>query len=104
MDQICGEVALNKDRGNVAFCQQRKPCLVMSPSSLKSGVASSGAWLQDASIRDNILFALPYEANRYNKVVEACCLLTDFRLFESGDLTQIGERGILLYVFHKGSR
>lgn len=52
------------------------------------------AWLESKSIRDNILFALPYDEERYRQVVEACALVVDFSTFKSGDLTEIGENGV----------
>ncbi|CAG8739858.1 46446_t:CDS:10 [Gigaspora margarita] len=54
------------------------------------------AWLQNASIRDNVLFGLPYNENRYNQVIKACALEKDFQILEDGDLTEIGEKGITL--------
>lgn len=54
------------------------------------------AWIQNATIRDNILFGKPYDAQRYNEVVMACALLPDFAALSGGDLTEIGERGITL--------
>ncbi|CAG8580609.1 39229_t:CDS:10 [Gigaspora margarita] len=53
-------------------------------------------WLQNATIRDNILFGLPYNENRYNQVVKVCALEKDFQIFEDGDMTEIGEKGITL--------
>lgn len=53
-------------------------------------------WVQNATIRDNILFGLPYDAEKYDKIVQACCLGDDFKQFEGGDLTEVGERGITL--------
>ncbi|KND00323.1 uncharacterized protein SPPG_04647 [Spizellomyces punctatus DAOM BR117] len=62
------------------------------------GVAyvSQTAWLQNASIRDNICFGDPYDPIRYNKVVRACALVKDFETLAGGDLTEIGEKGINL--------
>ncbi|CAG8595915.1 10607_t:CDS:10, partial [Cetraspora pellucida] len=54
------------------------------------------AWLQNASIRDNILFGLPYNESRYNQVIKVCALEKDFQIFEDGDMTEIGEKGITL--------
>ncbi|CAG8810482.1 2701_t:CDS:1, partial [Racocetra fulgida] len=54
------------------------------------------AWLQNASIRDNILFGLPYNENRYNQVIKICALEKDFQIFEDSDMTEIGEKGITL--------
>ncbi|CAJ0637909.1 1686_t:CDS:2 [Entrophospora sp. SA101] len=54
------------------------------------------AWLQNAAIRDNILFGLPYNESRYKQVIKMCALEKDFRIFEDGDMTEIGEKGITL--------
>ncbi|RUS27682.1 P-loop containing nucleoside triphosphate hydrolase protein, partial [Jimgerdemannia flammicorona] len=54
------------------------------------------AWLQNASIRDNILFGLPYNEQRYLDVLDACALTKDLDIFEDGDETEIGEKGITL--------
>ncbi|TID30754.1 hypothetical protein CANINC_000670 [Pichia inconspicua] len=53
-------------------------------------------WVQNATIRDNILFGLPYDVEKYEKIVHACCLADDFNQFEGGDMTEVGERGITL--------
>ncbi|GAA5991895.1 hypothetical protein JCM10908_002259 [Rhodotorula pacifica] len=54
------------------------------------------AWLQNASIRNNICFGLPFRAERYRATLEACSLLTDLAILEDGDQTEIGEKGINL--------
>ncbi|GKT67576.1 LOW QUALITY PROTEIN: metal resistance protein [Colletotrichum tofieldiae] len=41
------------------------------------------------SIRDNILFGRPYDAQRYAKSVRACCLDVDFARLRDGDGTAI---------------
>ncbi|XP_048461284.1 ATP-binding cassette sub-family C member 5-like [Rhincodon typus] len=51
------------------------------------------AWLLNASLRDNILFGKNYEEERYNNVLEACCLYPDIEALPCGDMTEIGERG-----------
>ncbi|CAG8607645.1 8847_t:CDS:2 [Dentiscutata erythropus] len=53
-------------------------------------------WLQNASIRDNVLFCLPYNESRYNHVIKVCALEKDFQILEDGDMTEIGEKGITL--------
>ncbi|KAK4686657.1 hypothetical protein P7C73_g3466, partial [Tremellales sp. Uapishka_1] len=64
----------------------------------KNGVAyvPQTAWLQSLSIRDNILFGLPLNMERYARVIHACGLLPDLNHLEDGDLTEIGERGKIL--------
>jgi ABC-type transport system involved in cytochrome bd biosynthesis fused ATPase/permease subunit len=54
------------------------------------------AWLQNASIRDNIVFSSPFDQQRYDKVLEACSLLPDLAIMEDGDQTEIGEKGLNL--------
>jgi len=58
--------------------------------------ASQTAWIQNATIRDNILFDTPMDEDRYWRVVRACCLEADLRMFPGGDMTEIGERGVNL--------
>ncbi|KAF8951702.1 hypothetical protein BGZ52_010208 [Haplosporangium bisporale] len=58
--------------------------------------ASQTAWIQNATIRDNILFDTPIDEERYWRVVRACCLEADLRMFPDGDMTEIGERGVNL--------
>ncbi|KUI56827.1 ATP-binding cassette transporter abc1 [Cytospora mali] len=55
--------------------------------------ASQTTWLQNASIKDNILFSSPFEEVRYNRIIEACCLSVDFSELADGDETEIGENG-----------
>ena len=38
------------------------------------GYASQEAWVFSATLRDNILFGLPYDLDKYNTVIEACAL------------------------------
>ncbi|TCD67258.1 hypothetical protein EIP91_000335 [Steccherinum ochraceum] len=54
------------------------------------------AWLRNASIKDNILFDLPYVEERYRKTLEVCALEADLRILEDGDMSEIGERGVNL--------
>ncbi|KAG2075302.1 ABC protein, partial [Suillus decipiens] len=54
------------------------------------------AWIQNATLRDNITFGQPFEEDRYWRVIETTCLLPDLQLLPDGDLTEIGERGINL--------
>ncbi|KAF9956927.1 hypothetical protein BGZ72_002340 [Mortierella alpina] len=53
-------------------------------------------WIQNATIRDNILFDTPLDEERYWRVVKACCLEKDLTMFPFGDLTELGERGVNL--------
>uniref|UniRef100_A0A8C6A6W9 Multidrug resistance-associated protein 1 n=1 Tax=Marmota marmota marmota TaxID=9994 RepID=A0A8C6A6W9_MARMA len=54
------------------------------------------AWIQNNSLRENILFGRPLRERYYNAVVEACALLPDLEILPSGDRTEIGEKGVNL--------
>jgi ABC-type multidrug transport system fused ATPase/permease subunit len=52
------------------------------------------AWIQNASVRNNILFGKEYDEAWYEQVIDACALGPDMEILPNGDLTEIGERGI----------
>uniref|UniRef100_A0A670ZRM8 ATP binding cassette subfamily C member 2 n=1 Tax=Pseudonaja textilis TaxID=8673 RepID=A0A670ZRM8_PSETE len=54
------------------------------------------AWIQNATLKDNIIFGSPLDEIRYQQVLEACALHPDLKLLPGGDLTEIGEKGINL--------
>ncbi|PCH35576.1 hypothetical protein WOLCODRAFT_80373 [Wolfiporia cocos MD-104 SS10] len=71
--------------------------------------AAQESWVQNETIRDNILFGSAFEEERFNKVlisaesvtqtllvIYQCGLNRDLELFDAGDLTEVGERGITL--------
>ena len=53
-------------------------------------------FIENATIKENILFGLPYDAGRYRKVVAACALTKDLEMLTDGDNTDIGANGINL--------
>ncbi|KAJ3374928.1 Multidrug resistance-associated protein 1 [Allomyces arbusculus] len=71
MDKLEGRVTV---RGSVAYVAQQP-------------------WIQHVSIRDNILFGRALDQERYDAVVQACALTSDFAALPKGDLTFVGEKG-----------
>ncbi|KNC52888.1 uncharacterized protein AMSG_12229 [Thecamonas trahens ATCC 50062] len=59
------------------------------------GYVAQNAWIQNATLRANILFGAPPDTARYAQVVAACALQQDLELL-GGDLLEIGEKGINL--------
>ncbi|KAJ3504976.1 hypothetical protein NLJ89_g7658 [Agrocybe chaxingu] len=74
MRRVSGNVAFG---GRVAYCSQT-------------------AWIQNASVQDNILFGQAYNKERYWRVIEQASLLPDLEVLLDGDLTEIGEKGVNL--------
>ncbi|CAM4621368.1 unnamed protein product [Leuciscus chuanchicus] len=54
------------------------------------------AWIQNASLQDNILFGREKKKSWYQRVLEACALLPDLDNLPAGDATEIGEKGLNL--------
>eukprot|EP00347_Sterkiella_histriomuscorum_P019725 403340529 len=53
-------------------------------------------WIQNKTIRDNILFGLPFDQDRYEETIDICELARDLEILPSADMTEIGEKGINL--------
>ena len=63
---------------------------------LQISLVTQSAWIQNASLRDNILFGSEYDDDRYRCVVRACALEADLKQLRDGDRTDIGEKGVNL--------
>ena len=73
--------------------QQRE--LIIAHGSVKFmgriAFVSDSPWVFPGTVRENILFGLPYNEARYKKIIKACQLERDFDNFPEQDLTRIGE-------------
>ncbi|KAI0649348.1 ABC protein [Trametes meyenii] len=74
MRKVEGHVSFG---GRVAYCSQT-------------------AWIQNATLRENVLFGQPFDEDRYWKAIKNASLLPDLQVLADGDLTEIGEKGINL--------
>ena len=54
------------------------------------------AWMQNETLKNNILFGAPEDPHRYRDVLRACALESDIKILPTGDQTEIGEKGINL--------
>ena len=50
------------------------------------------AWIQNATLKDNVLFNNDVREKEYHKVIEACALQQDLDMLPAGDQTEIGEK------------
>ena len=83
-------------QGILNQCAASKKTSIVMKDGAKVAYAAQTAFILNATIRDNILFGLPFEKERYERVLGACCLLPDIEVWPSGDLTLIGERGVTM--------
>ena len=54
------------------------------------------SWIPNDTLRNVILFGNNYDAMRYEEVLTSTCLQMDIDMLDSGDLTEIGEKGVNL--------
>uniref|UniRef100_A0A914P7Y4 Uncharacterized protein n=1 Tax=Panagrolaimus davidi TaxID=227884 RepID=A0A914P7Y4_9BILA len=83
LSSICGELYQNSGQF------YRKP-------SISIAYVPQEAWIQNLSLKDNILFGKIYDEKIYQKTIEVCALKDDLKQFSAGDETEIGERGLNL--------
>lgn len=50
------------------------------------------AWIQNATVKDNILFSRTMDGVLYDQTINACALAPDFDILPGGDMTEIGEK------------
>ncbi|KAM9346446.1 multidrug resistance-associated protein 1 [Symphorus nematophorus] len=74
MDKLEGTVAV---KGWVAYVPQQ-------------------AWIQNSTLKNNIIFGQEKRESWYQSVVEACALQPDLEILPAGDETEIGEKGVNL--------
>ncbi|KAF2631314.1 hypothetical protein BU25DRAFT_361406 [Macroventuria anomochaeta] len=54
------------------------------------------AWLVNGTVKENIVFAGDWDAQRYEEVIVACSLKRDLEILDGGDETIVGEKGVTL--------
>ncbi len=54
------------------------------------------AWIQNATVKQNILFGAVYDEARYRTAIRVSALERDLQILPDGDETEIGEKGINL--------
>lgn len=55
------------------------------------------AWIQNATLKDNILFGQAPNEQKYQNILEACALKADLEVLPGGDHTEIGEKVIFFF-------
>ncbi|TIB31951.1 hypothetical protein E3P84_02752 [Wallemia ichthyophaga] len=75
---------------------QEKPTMNEWLVDSMTAYAPQTPWLMNASVKDNIIFYHPFDAKRYEEVLNACSLKNDLEYMEDGDQTEIGEQGLNL--------
>ncbi|KAJ3132928.1 hypothetical protein HK100_004842 [Physocladia obscura] len=58
--------------------------------------AAQTAWIQNATVKENIVFGKPFDKQKYLHALVDSALLPDMKVLQDADNTSIGERGINL--------
>ncbi len=53
-------------------------------------------WIENATLRENILFGLPFNKDRYEETLSSCALTKDLEALPDGDKTELGVNGVNL--------
>lgn len=81
---LLGEVPFTRGKVAMPFAQEA------------IGYCEQAPFLWNGTIKDNILGYSKFDQPRYEEVVEACMLVSDFMTLPNGDATNIGSNGIAL--------
>ena len=69
---------------------------ISNKNNLKIAYVPQQVWIQNLTLKNNILFNHYDNVMEYHRVVDACALKTDMEILPAGDNTEIGESGINL--------
>ncbi|KAI0373552.1 P-loop containing nucleoside triphosphate hydrolase protein [Pilatotrama ljubarskyi] len=96
----CGKTSLLMALLGMSPSMHAKPSgpesFVSLPRSGGLAYAAQESWVLSDTIQNNILFGAVYDEERYAAVIKQCALERDLSLFEAGDQTEVGEKGITL--------
>ena len=96
---LLGEMRLVEGRVHLPGGMTSRADLPVDPATgLIDSVAycAQEAWLVNATVKENIIFASPVDEKRYRAVLKACALERDIEILDAGDQTLVGEKGISL--------
>ncbi|KAJ3715756.1 P-loop containing nucleoside triphosphate hydrolase protein [Lentinula raphanica] len=82
--------------GEMSFIRSGPDSFYHLPREGGVAYAAQESWVQNETIKNNILFASPYDEARYQQVIYACGLQRDLDSLEAGDDTEVGEKGLTL--------
>mmetsp|Transcript_25925 Transcript_25925/g.65762 ORF Transcript_25925/g.65762 Transcript_25925/m.65762 type:complete len:790 (-) Transcript_25925:1861-4230(-) len=100
LSSLLGEMYSSASTPRSSGEEHTNPWVIKCADGVKMAYCSQAAWLQSMSVRDNIVMFASHgqgiDEGKYKKVVNACGLDDDIRLFSNGSDTMVGERGVTL--------
>ncbi|EFR00574.1 hypothetical protein MGYG_09020 [Nannizzia gypsea CBS 118893] len=93
-DLLRGHIASPKQNKTISGTDQ--PLLDTWTTPTAIAYVGQVPWIENASVKDTILYGLPYHRQRYARVLHACALDQDIAMLPDGDMTEVGATGVNL--------
>ncbi|KAM3143255.1 hypothetical protein pb186bvf_004587 [Paramecium bursaria] len=96
---IIGDVGSGKSSllqcllGEMLYDDQNQPEICING---RIAYVSQKPWIQNSTLKENILFGNEFDQEKYDAVLRYSCLIDDLNILMQGDQTMIGEKGINL--------
>ncbi|KAJ1610401.1 ABC ATPase [Cryptosporidium canis] len=86
---VLGPVGCGKSGLLLSIINEIQPCRGNLRVNGQLAYVPQLAWVITGTIRENITFGAHFDPDWYAKVVHACCLAADFKIFPNGDQTMV---------------
>uniref|UniRef100_A0A383WNY2 Uncharacterized protein n=1 Tax=Tetradesmus obliquus TaxID=3088 RepID=A0A383WNY2_TETOB len=93
---VVGRVGAGKSSLMSAILGNMQPVQGRCETGGRVSFVPQNPWCQNLTLRDNICFGLPFEEERYERVIHDCALELDLQILPKGDQSKAGLRGINL--------
>eukprot|EP00878_Enallax_costatus_P000230 GHUV01000294.1.p1 GENE.GHUV01000294.1~~GHUV01000294.1.p1 ORF type:complete len:1290 (+),score=442.33 GHUV01000294.1:122-3991(+) len=93
---VVGRVGAGKSSLMHAILGNMQPTSGQNEAGGRVSYVPQNPWCQNLTLRENILFGLPFEEHRYERVILDCALELDLQILPKGDQSKAGLRGINL--------
>uniref|UniRef100_A0A383VW30 Uncharacterized protein n=1 Tax=Tetradesmus obliquus TaxID=3088 RepID=A0A383VW30_TETOB len=93
---VVGRVGAGKSSLFQAILGNMDPVQGTAESGGRVSFVPQNPWCQNLTLRDNILFGLPFDEEKYERTIHDCALELDLQILPKGDQSKAGLRGINL--------
>ncbi|KAK2839221.1 hypothetical protein FQN49_006354 [Arthroderma sp. PD_2] len=93
-DLLRGQITSPKS--SETMCQGEQPLCEGWIVPTATAYVGQAPWIENASVKDTIIYGLPYHRRRYIRVLHACALDQDIEMLPDGDMTEVGATGVNL--------
>lgn len=95
---IAGEAALlsGEFRAPIPRKTELGECYDPEQCGQELAIVTQSPWMDNTTIRHNVIFGSPFFKERYETVMHCCALETDLETLKDGDSTVIGTKGVSL--------